>query len=94
VDGKIYVTTAAFTKGQGGAVDVFDTEGNFLHRLSPHLSVGRLTAELIQDLVYADKESRALVLAELNEAERNWFLAELPRAEAELRREHGKRRTD
>jgi hypothetical protein len=24
VDGKIYVTTAAFTKGQGGAVDVFD----------------------------------------------------------------------
>src|ERR1700674_2884437 len=30
------------------------------------------------------------VTAELNEAERNWFLAELPRAEAE----HGRKRTD
>ncbi len=28
------ITTAAFTEGQDEAVDVFDTEGNFLHRLS------------------------------------------------------------
>jgi len=44
VDGKIYVTTAAFTKGQGGAVDVFDTEGNFLHRLSMNAPGGTLEA--------------------------------------------------
>jgi uncharacterized protein (TIGR03118 family) len=44
VDGKIYVTTAAFTKGQGGAVDVFDTEGNFLHRLSMNGPGGTLEA--------------------------------------------------
>jgi len=44
VDDKIYVTTAAFTKGQGGAVDVFDTEGNFLHRLSMNGPGGTLEA--------------------------------------------------
>ena len=53
--------------------------------VSSDVSVGQLTATLMQDLVNADKERRDLVLAELNEAERNWFLAELPRAEAELR---------
>jgi uncharacterized protein (TIGR03118 family) len=30
---KLYVTYAAFTPMQGGAVDVFDTDGNFLQRL-------------------------------------------------------------
>lgn len=54
--------------------------------LSTHMAVGQLTAELLQDLVSADKDRRDLVLAQLNEAEANWFLAELPRAEAELRR--------
>jgi uncharacterized protein (TIGR03118 family) len=44
VGGRIYVTTAAFTKGQGGAVDVFDTEGNFLHRLSMNGPGGTLEA--------------------------------------------------
>jgi hypothetical protein len=62
--------------------------------MSPHLSVGQLTATLMQDLVYADTDRRDLVLAELNEKERSWFLAELPRAAAELRRQQGKKRTD
>jgi hypothetical protein len=61
---------------------------------SPDMFVGHLTAELVQDLVSADNNRRNLVFAELNEAERNWFLAELPRAEAELRRQHGQKRTD
>jgi hypothetical protein len=49
---------------------------------------------LLQDLVSADKDRRDLVLAELNQAEANWFLAELPRAEAELRRRQGRNRAD
>ena len=57
---------------------------------STDLSVGRLTAELVQDLVFADKDRRDLVLTGLNVAERNWFLAELPRAKAELRRRSGR----
>jgi hypothetical protein len=79
---------AALTSVLGGTICLMGKS------MSPHLSVGRLTAELIQDLVYADKDRRDLVLAELNDAKRNWFLAELPRAEAELRRQHGKKRTD
>jgi hypothetical protein len=62
--------------------------------MSTHMFVGQLTAELVQDLVCADKDRRDLVLSELNEAERNWFLAELPRAEAELRRRQGRKRAD
>src|ERR1019366_9986996 len=54
--------------------------------MSTHMVVGQLTAELVQDLVSADEDRRDLVLAELNEAEAYWFLAELPRAEAERRR--------
>jgi hypothetical protein len=53
--------------------------------LCTHMFVGQLTAELVQDLVFADKDRRDPVLAELKEPERNWFLAELPRAKAELR---------
>jgi hypothetical protein len=48
--------------------------------------VGQLNAGLVQDLVSADVDRRDLVLAELNETERDWFLAELPRAQDELRR--------
>jgi hypothetical protein len=54
--------------------------------MSTHMAVGQLTAVLVQDLVSAEKDRRDLVLAQLDEAEANWFLAELPRAEAELRR--------
>lgn len=54
--------------------------------LSAHMFVGQLTAELVQDLVLADEERRDLVLANLSATERDWFLAELPRAQAELRR--------
>ena len=59
--------------------------------LCSQLVVGQLTAELLQDLVSADRDRRDLVLAELNEAEANWFLAELPRAEAELWRRPGRK---
>ena len=62
--------------------------------MSTHMAVGQLTAELVQDLVSADEHRRDLVLAELNEAEANWFLAELPRAKAELRRRQGRNRAD
>lgn len=62
--------------------------------MSTHLFVGQLTAELVQDLVFADKDRRDLVLAGLNEAERNWILAELPRAKAELQRRSGQNRAD
>ena len=54
--------------------------------ISTQMAVGQLTAELVQDLVCADRDQRDLVLAHLNEAEANWVLAELPRAKAELRR--------
>jgi hypothetical protein len=54
--------------------------------MSTHMAVGQITAELVQDLVSAEKDRRGLVLTQLKEAEANWFLAELPRAEAELRR--------
>jgi hypothetical protein len=56
--------------------------------LSTQVFVGQLTAELVQDLVSAEENRRGLVLSELNEAEGNWFLAELPRAKAELGRGH------
>jgi len=79
---------AALTSVLGGMICLM--EGSAF----PQMSVGRLTAELIQDLVYADKDRRDFVLAELNEAERSWFLAELPRAEAEFRCQNGKKRTD
>ena len=62
--------------------------------MSTQMAVGELTAELVQDLVFADKDRRDLVLAGLNAAERNWFLAELPRAKAELRRRQGQTRAD
>jgi hypothetical protein len=62
--------------------------------VSTDLCVGQLTAELVQDLVFADKDRRDLVLAGLTAAERNWFLAELPRAKAELRCRQGQPRAD
>jgi hypothetical protein len=62
--------------------------------LSTQMFVGRLTAELVQDLVYADKDRRDPVLAGLKKAERDWFLAELPRAKAELRHSKGQISTD
>jgi hypothetical protein len=52
------------------------------------MSAGQRTAELIQDLVSADQHNRELVLACLNQREREWFLAEIPRAEVELRRRY------
>ena len=61
---------------------------------STDLSVGQFTAKLVQDLAFADKDRRDLVLGRLNAAERNWFLAELPRAKAELRRRQGQPRAD
>ena len=62
--------------------------------LSTHMFVGELTAELVQDLVLADEERRDLVLANLSATERDWFLAELPRARAELRRRQFKPQAD
>lgn len=56
------------------------------------IHVGQLTAELVQDLASADQHDRELVLACLNQREREWFLAEIPRAEAELRRRYRKPR--
>jgi hypothetical protein len=55
---------------------------------------GQLSAELIQDLVSVDQERRGLVLARLNPTERDWFLAELPLARAELRRRQWQPRTN
>ena len=54
--------------------------------------VGEITAELVQELVSADQHHRELVLACVSKTERQWFLAELPRAEAELRRRYWKPR--
>jgi len=62
--------------------------------LCTHMFVGQLTAELVQDLAPAEKDRRAPVLAQLKEAERNWFLAELPGGKAELRRGQGRNLTD
>jgi hypothetical protein len=56
--------------------------------------VGKLTAELVQDLVSADKDRRDLVLGQLKTAEAQWFLAELPRAKAALSRKHGQITSD
>lgn len=53
---------------------------------------GQITAELVQDLVSASQHDRELVLTCLSQKEREWFLAELPRAEAEIRRRHWKPR--
>ena len=62
--------------------------------ISMHIFVSQITAGLVQDLVTADENRRDLVLAELNGIERDWFLAELPRAEAELRHQRRQDRTD
>jgi hypothetical protein len=56
------------------------------------MHVGEVTAELVQDLVSADQHHRELVLACLSKTEGDWFLAELPRAEAELRQRYWKAR--
>lgn len=63
-----------------------------VHALSTQMVVGTLTAELVQDLVCADEERRDLVLGCLSKKEQDWFLAELPRARAELRRQDRQRR--
>jgi hypothetical protein len=52
--------------------------------VSTQMFVGKLTVGLVQDLMFADKDRRDLVLGELKPAEGKWFLAELPRAKAEL----------
>src|SRR5579859_6941644 len=52
--------------------------------LSTLLTVGQLTAELVEDLVSADVDRRDLVLEELKPLEAQLFLAELPRARAKL----------
>ena len=76
----------ALTSVLGGAICLLGKD------LSTRMEVGQLTAELLQDLASADKDRRDLVLAELNEAEAERFLAELPRAAAELRRRRAPRR--
>ena len=78
----------ALTSILGGAVLLVSKS------LCTHMAVGQLTAELVQDLVCADQDRRDTVLAQLKEPERNWFLAELPRAKAELRRSKGRTSTD
>lgn len=50
------------------------------------MAVGALTAELVQELVCADERTREMVLSCLTKKERDWFMAEVPRAQAELRR--------
>jgi hypothetical protein len=62
--------------------------------ISTHTFVAQLKADLLQDLASADQDRRDLVLAGLMEEERNWFLAELRRARAELRSLSGRRRAD
>ena len=57
----------------------------FVDVMSMHMAVGRLTAELVQDLVSADPHSRDAVLDCLTKAEKDWCMSELPRAAAELR---------
>jgi len=44
VDGKVFVTYAAFTPLQGGVVDIFDTEGNMLRRFASNPPGGPLEA--------------------------------------------------
>jgi hypothetical protein len=62
--------------------------------MSTHMAVGQLTAELVQYLVSADKDRRDSALAQLNEAVSNWFMAELPGVEAELRRRRRENQAD
>lgn len=56
------------------------------------IHAGQLTAELVQDLVSVDQHHQGMVLSRLSKTEHEWFLAELPRARAELRRRHWKPR--
>jgi hypothetical protein len=62
--------------------------------VSTQVFVEKLTAELVHDLVLADQDRRDLVLGELKVAEGKWFLAELPRAKAELRRKQERKAGD
>jgi uncharacterized protein (TIGR03118 family) len=50
VNGRIYVTYAAFTPLAGGVLDVFDTEGNMLRRIAANALGGPLEApwEVVQ----------------------------------------------
>jgi hypothetical protein len=75
-------------------VAIISLIGGFICIASTQICVGQLTAELIQDLVSADKDRLDLVLAVLTETERDWFLAELPRAGAELQRRQERYRAD
>jgi len=60
--------------------------------LCTQMKIGQITAELVQELVCANERDRKIVLASLRKREREWFLVELPRAEAELRRRNWKPR--
>jgi uncharacterized protein (TIGR03118 family) len=44
IDNKLYVSFAGFADNQGGFVDVFDMDGNFLRRFGGNLSEGPLQA--------------------------------------------------
>jgi hypothetical protein len=76
----------ALTSVLGGTL-CFMSQGIFTQ-----IHVAELTAELMHDLVSVDQQDKELVLSCLNKIERAWFLAELPRARAELRRRYWKRR--
>ena len=53
---------------------------------SRHSAVGTLRADVIRDLISADQDRRDLVLAEINEDERNRILGAIRLGKAELRR--------
>jgi uncharacterized protein (TIGR03118 family) len=67
IENKLYVSFAGFGQSQGGFVDVFDMDGNFIRRFAGNLSEGPLQAPWAFAMAPSDfgKFSHALLIGNL-----------------------------
>lgn len=75
IDGLLFVTLATPVPMQGGAVDIFDTEGNFIRRLTSNGPEGPLQAPWGIALAPADfgPFSHALLVGNIDDGHINAF---------------------
>jgi uncharacterized protein (TIGR03118 family) len=92
LNGRVYVTYAGFTPLDGGAVDVFDTEGNMLRRLATSAPGGPLEApwEVILAPAGFGWASHQLLIGEVDSGEISVFNPETGAFLGQLADNHGK----
>jgi len=91
VDGKLYVTYAAFVPIQGGVVDVFDTDGNLLQRFASNDSSGPLEEPwaVAQAPANFGEFSKALLVGNFGDGKINAFDSETRQYLGQISDKHG-----